>query len=495
MVTWTTIDASPSAGTFSGTLSSIPEGGWYNIQVRFSNDTGVTDNGSNAFGVGILVATSGQSNMRDWYTEGADTANDLLRVFDGTSWTAPTKNGAVTFGNTIISSESVPVGLIDGSVDGSALNSAAAVSDIYWLNTASSYPYDDLLIDITAAGGQVEYVVFGQGERDAQVGITQAQYAADLATLATNFRNDVTSGYHATLPMLVIGLGRYDVGDDADWQAIRDAQIDACAADANMYLAAQTIDLEDRDGIHLDTTSLTEAGLRTATTVLYILGSKSYYQGPEIQGFYLVDSSTIDVVMTHNGGSDFTPTSGITGFEVFDDATGETISTAVRQSASIIRLTLSGSISGTPTARYLYGASPANTAPVVDNTTETIGLQYNTDMEWLSAGDITYGHDTSVEETYVENFTNRWTGTGTISGSGDSEKISMTTGEYMESPIIYTGSSGITLLQGKYTTADTVTIKYKTGATVAAVQAASFSTYSAPFSSTGFVQIRLESTL
>ena len=62
----------------------------------------------------------------------------------------------------------------------------------------------------------------------------------------------------------------------------------------------------------------------------------------------------------------------------------------------------------------------------------------------------------------------------------------------MESEVVDTGSQNIQLLQNQYATGDDVTIKYRTGATAAACQAASWSIYTAPFASSGYVQVRLE---
>lgn len=65
---WTAIDASPSGGTFSGILSSIPEGGWYRIQCRPVGGGGTIDTYANGdvFGVGLLIALAGQSNLHAW---------------------------------------------------------------------------------------------------------------------------------------------------------------------------------------------------------------------------------------------------------------------------------------------------------------------------------------------------------------------------------------------------------------------------------------------
>lgn len=381
VVTWTEIDVSPSGGSFSGTLTGIPQGGWYNVQVRYSNETGITDEGVNAFGVGILIGCIGQSNIEKWFTDGTDlTANDLLRSYAG-SWAVPTKNGAISFGNTIISDLGIPVGLLDYGVGGSALNSAADTGNGYWLDTATAgKPYVVFEAAVTALGGVLECVVWYQGERDANAGISEAQYESDLATLVSNLRTDISSP-SGTLKMLLVQIARYTAGTDSQWQAIRQAQRDFVASDANVYLAATTIDSGlQGDGIHLDTTGLTENGSRVAQCFLYLFSDATYYLGPTITSFEKISATVIDVTITHSGGTDFTPTSAITGFIVTDDGSPETISTAVRQNATTIRLTIDGSLDGTLAVSYQYGANPTVTGAVLDNTAVALPLQMNEDI-------------------------------------------------------------------------------------------------------------------
>jgi len=66
----------------------------------------------------------------------------------------------------------------------------------------------------------------------------------------------------------------------------------------------------------------------------------------------------------------------------------------------------------------------------------------------------------------------------------------------MKSNIVNTGAVDVTLLQNEYDeTGDDVTLEYRTAATAEGIAGAAFQAYSAPFTSSGFVQIRLTSTL
>ena len=86
------------------------------------------------------------------------------------------------------------------------------------------------------------------------------------------------------------------------------------------------------------------------------------------------------MTLNHRGGTDITPATGITGFEVFDNGSSVTIQSAVRYAADAVRLTLSRSISSghTVTLRYLYGMTPNVSGLVKDNSPLALPLENTT---------------------------------------------------------------------------------------------------------------------
>ena len=65
VVDWTTIDSTPGGGTFSGNLT-VPQGGWYNVEIRALDGAGSvigSSRGTNKWGVGMIILVIGQSNM------------------------------------------------------------------------------------------------------------------------------------------------------------------------------------------------------------------------------------------------------------------------------------------------------------------------------------------------------------------------------------------------------------------------------------------------
>jgi len=103
-----------------------------------------------------------------------------------------------------------------------------------------------------------------------------------------------------------------------------------------------------------------------------------------------------------------------------------------------------------------------------------------------------WGHDTSVDEQATEDLSDGIY-TGALSGSGDAEKVSLEDGEYWEAPTKFIGAGSFAIELNKYQgeSATGFTVKYKTGATQAACNAAEW-TEGTSFESTGWGKIRIE---
>jgi hypothetical protein len=108
-------------------------------------------------------------------------------------------------------------------------------------------------------------------------------------------------------------------------------------------------------------------------------------------------------------------------------------------------------------------------------------------------GTITWGHDTGVTEDATGNFS-AWTGTGTASGSGDAEILTLASGEYMESPTYNIGSGTVRLRSNVYATGSgTPTVQYKQGDSEANCNADTWHDYSVPFTCAGWVKVKVSS--
>jgi Carbohydrate esterase, sialic acid-specific acetylesterase len=370
VVDWTTIVASPSGGAFSGALT-VAQGGWYNVQVRFGDDAGVVSNGSNRWGIGVTVFMIGQSNMDHMKTVSSSppTANTLVAMFASSAWAAPTGNGLIALGNALAAALSLPIGLIDYAVSGTAIDAWDPGSA--W-TTASA--------GVAASGGDCEFVLWHQGEQDAINGTSKSSYKASLAAVYTQCRS-VTGRSAAELPFMAGLLGvvtdpPHSTETDATWQAIQDGHLEFCAETNGAALAGSFIDLAHADDLHYAAAAYETFAARCAQTILFLLGEASYSgAGPRLSSA-TISGTTLRARIAHDGGGDFTPTTGITGFEVLDDGAPLTVVSAARQDANTIALELGSEPAGAVTLRYQYGESPDITGLVQDDSGLALPLLY-----------------------------------------------------------------------------------------------------------------------
>jgi hypothetical protein len=378
---WTVIDSAPRNGIFVGKLADVPQGGWYNIQVRSHNDHTVFINGQHKWGVGMLVACLGQSNMKEWFYTGTDlVAHSLLRKFSDRVWSklGMQGNAAIAFGNRIIDQLGIPVGLLDYSVNGSGLRKEADWGTGYWEDTAPGSIYNRFISGVSDTGGAAEFVIWIQGEADAARGtVTEDEYVASLERFITNqVRMDIVNGSDfEDFPFLVVMMIKRPGGKDKPHQAIRNAQRHVVENVTNSYLAATTLDLKNHGRQHLTPNAYITLGRRVAQSILHVLGEETYHRGPKVTHVNRIDNRTIEIRIQHNGGSDFTPASGITGWEVIAKGTSVPIAKVYRHDPQTIRIRLERPLDDKAEIRYLYGAMPDVKRPVLDNSPMSLPLE------------------------------------------------------------------------------------------------------------------------
>lgn len=387
---WTAFSAAPAAGTFSQNVTAVPKtAGWYNVQVRNSAAPGFVEAGGKV-GAGVLVHVDGQSNAWLWFSPTAYAGDStlapspLLRVTGkqastpNVAWDVPaavSMNASIACGNALVAALSCPVALIDGSWDGSGL--VVPSNGGQWISGgAAGNAYTSSAAALTAAGGSAAATVFIQGESDSGSGVTQAAYYAGLGQMIALRRTAVANAAH---PYVLVPLARDLTGTrtDAQREAIKAAQVQKCA-DADVY-RVDRMDLPlHTDNVHHTAAGFKTLGERVARAVLAALGVVSTYRGPRIAAVaQTVTPAVFDVTLTHSMGTDFTPTSGITGFRATVAGSPVTISSASRQAADVVRLTLAATPASMPVVQYLYGTAPTVTGVVKDNGALTLPLEYS----------------------------------------------------------------------------------------------------------------------
>ena len=380
-VPWTVVDGSPENGLFTGILRQVPQGGWYQLQVRSGITPWVVKKGRNRWGVGMLIACIGQSNMREWFHAGNDhQPSPMVMLHREGQWIEPTTagNGALAAGNQLAAALKIPVGLLDYSVNGTGLTPKAEWGKGFWLDTGPDGIYRRWVDGVNATGGSVEYVVWMQGEADAARGtVSREEYRTALERLVNDqIRSDIKNGSsRPQLPFLMIPLVKRPTGRDATCQWIRDAQMDALTTIDECHLAALSMDLENRGRQHLAPASYTTLGRRTAQTILYLLGKVPYHRGPAMTTVTRTSERIIDIVIQHRGGTDFTPLSSVTGFEVHAGGQLLPVADVSRWDNHTIRIELEDTVPKNFSVRYLYGAHPDTSNPVRDNTELRLPLE------------------------------------------------------------------------------------------------------------------------
>jgi hypothetical protein len=402
VVDWTTIDTTPGGGTFSGNLI-VPQGGWYNIEVRALNGAGTmlgSSRGTDKWGVGMIILCIGQSNMSGHGQTPFTIANSDLAVnysnagiwehladpYDNDSPTGAVDNDNATargsmipaLADSLLQTFNFPIAFVPSAKDNTNLYSQWA-----YRNPSNHYDtstlYGQSITKARSVGG-IELIVMHQGEADTNAHRTEAQYEADFSTLVGHYREDL----YNTIPIFACQLGTIQLGtntrNESDVLEVRDAQHDLDNG-RDIFMAATAMDLPRLDAVHYTTQGLNVIGQRIAQAIKYYFGATTYYRGPAINSAtFAGNRSTIDVQIIHRGGSDFTPPFGITGFLVLSDGSPVGIITAERIDNDIIRLTLAVAVQDGAMVklRYLRNSNPDTRSLVKDNSTMALPLENTT---------------------------------------------------------------------------------------------------------------------
>ena len=401
-------------GAWTGILSEIPKTNyWLDFETRKSNYTAHTDTLGNRIGVGYVFGFIGQSYIWAWVTptviytpDELETSDDLCSKFihaepatysqrGYTGWALNTGDGSIYFANKLQSEFDCPIGILDYGQDAAAILEANKSGTYgYWLGGADADEnwYDFLLAGLAISEPmnriKMNAMIWYQGFSDALKDVAYQDYYDGMTDLNLLLRADSNN---STIPMFIVGQpncewlsGQHDEG----FSLVRCAQKHFCInnKELNRIFAGQAIDQPLEDTIHLTEDGTESEAIRYAQSVLWHLigtGDYTYHRGPKCTGFSVVDTTHTDITIEHDGGTDFTPTSGIDSFEVY---TGSWIAaTGARQDATTVRLTHAA---GTVTDfRCLYGTEATVTNILVDNSALALPIEavyswtYEQDLE------------------------------------------------------------------------------------------------------------------
>jgi len=193
---WQTIEAAPSANSFSGTLTNVPAGGWYQIEVRtVISGTPSTAAVMEKVGVGDIYITAGQSNSAN-FAAGQAPQDDRISARTSTTdstWQLgthplPISNGGggsvwTWLANRLIAAEDIPIGLVSLGQGGSAASSWASPSggnyNARLKPAVQSFPVNGF-----------RAALWHQGETDSIGGVTAATHSGYLNAMISQSRID-----------------------------------------------------------------------------------------------------------------------------------------------------------------------------------------------------------------------------------------------------------------------------------------------------------------
>lgn len=357
---WQTVVSAPAGGAYSASLT-VPQGGDYRIEVRFSNATTVTAV-SPSFSVGIILLAYGGTNALALATETASpaAASSGIKVFKAGAWGAPSANGEIALLNRLRAVLSAPVALV---AQGS--NNALSV-DL----APGGALYTSMQSMLATIGNDVEVLMLQSGEAD--LFVIEADYKSRMSAIYDGMKT-ITGRSSSQLKALLaqMGVDASGSGSPAAWSALRKWQWEWGSTVSGAYLSHAMIDLPVVAGGHkLTPAACTEQGDRFGRAVAYALGlSVARPFGPSVAAVYR-NGAAVTVLLSHAYGTALQDLSGSeTGFEVSKDdfATILPVSSVAVVQPDRVVINLASDPAASVKVRYGYGRTPDMSQPVYDN--------------------------------------------------------------------------------------------------------------------------------
>ena len=338
----------------------------------------------------LKVIVTGQSNAEFMFSTTASPPAASAGTFfwDGASLTTvPLANGARELANALKAAFPLrDIHLAEAATAGQASG--------YFISGQAGWT--DFVSRHTGLGG-VDLVIVQQGEGDGAngtvgvtpIGATKGLWKSNWTTIS----NQISALAGRTIPVLFIGLstfgGTQAANSDAQWSAVQAGIKELSDEYAHMYYSHSMYDATLIDTYHYDGASYGRSGKRAASLGATVLGGSGGLAAWFITNMSVVSATQTDVTVAHALGTDFTPTTGITGFSISNNngATWESPSAAVRQSSTVVRLTHSDlGLVVDRQLRYLYGTAPVITGLVIDNSTAATPLTMSAGSDVSVAG-------------------------------------------------------------------------------------------------------------
>ncbi|MAZ40893.1 hypothetical protein CL654_02150 [bacterium] len=384
---WTTIDASPSGGAFTGTTTN-QTAGQGTLEVRFTDDTD-TSNSTTTIGIGDIFVIAGQSNgvgkgdnnqsyshstlaaslfgNDDNWKELTDPTDDSTNQVDSVSDDSTFPGGSVwpLVATRFLADQGVPVAFIPAAKSGSFISGWAQ-------NSATTTLYGSMQRRINTAGGVggVKAVIFWQGESDSAFQAASTAYNTSLDALVSAINSDFG------VKTVVVGMVSASATDEAK-NAIREAQVDAWNDNSNVVPGGSLYDLATPDGSHISTNE----DLQTAANRIWAALEGEYYSGSDDgRGPRFVSAEengtrdTITLTFTDDTGP-ILPGSGSGGFYVTDNGIPKTVSSVATVGTTQLELNLAEAATGILAVSMGYGDDSQGETVPTDSSTYSLPIE------------------------------------------------------------------------------------------------------------------------
>jgi hypothetical protein len=282
----------------------------------------------------VVVALAGSSSAEQYLTTYSGPPDDsrITVSSDGFNF-SPLRQGAFgkVSGSAIIAATGKAVRFVRGGVGGSTLAEWAV---------PKSRQRIELVSRINAAGG-ADALLLQVGRNDVTDKIVGS--VTDQVNLIRTLIEQVRS--ETSIPHLQVFLGgSQDVleGDDVQRQLLgiqREAELTVANTDEGVRYGFSTYDLPVVDGLHQSETGQMMSGQRFGAQMSAWLIGAVERRGPFICCCRSVGATTTQVQLTHRNGTDFTPASGISGFQIKVGERALAIFAARRVSYNLVEIT------------------------------------------------------------------------------------------------------------------------------------------------------------
>ena len=347
------------AGTMSGLVITVTD----STGSASTSATNVTIAAAPTGAQPVYLAFAGSSSPDRYTYEGSGTANTRIRKLN-TGTGNFDQAGAIfctKVGEALLSMLDRGLNVIPGGIGGSTLQK--------WANEAS---YTQTVADrIAQGGGKCDYVLLQVGGNDVNFN-APTDVAVQMGLIRQVISNLRTKTGIADLKIIIVPTQDYPNNLPA-LSIQRQAETRVAAADANVFYGISVYDIPTSDGTHqVSPDGYAISGARFGKRLAALIAGQPDQRGPYVSAAAPVSLTQTDVTITHRLGSDFTPTTGITGFLVYSSSGASlAVSAADRVSSTVIRLTHAARTSSDPgTVLYMPNGTPGTaTGGNADDTT------------------------------------------------------------------------------------------------------------------------------